>query len=44
MVMNSPIVREEACSLISHLAVDARNQFAICLLQDRGYQQEDFGK
>jgi hypothetical protein len=28
-----PIIQAKACSLISHLAVDARNQFAICQLR-----------
>jgi hypothetical protein len=46
MVINtdSPIVQAKACSLISHLAVDARNQFAICLLQGlEDINKEDFG-
>jgi hypothetical protein len=44
MVMNtdSPIVKKKR-SLISHLAVDARNQFAICLLRDADTRREDFG-
>jgi hypothetical protein len=33
----SPIVQAKACSLISHLAVDARNQFAICKLHGVGH-------
>jgi hypothetical protein len=47
---DSPIVQAKGCSLISHLAVDARNQFAICqlhglecILRAMDIHKEDFG-